>query len=533
MSELLADRLRFTGDQLSLTNRAHACVRVGVLVLGAVGAYLLGDSDRFPFQWLLFFYAFGFICSLGFIHAQAHRAAVSKPMKWVQVLANFGVIAATVNFTGGATSFFAFLFVIAILEAGLLLGQREGFIMAALATGAMIAQSMPNAMPSDGHLLLSVIYNLVVQGLAFFLTAFVSGYWTQRVNRMQQFQREILDNMNNGFLITDCHGRVTAQNKAADRILNVAEGTTLGLPVQDVLCVESGSECPILTALRAETDFTSYEFTTQTAGDASLLLGLTTSRIYDARGNFTGIISSFSDLTEMAKLREDVKRQDLMVAVGELAAELAHEIRNPVAAIRGAVDEIQDSLDFKPLAEKLAAIAVRESDHLNHIVSGFLDFARKPTMRRESFDARGLIEEVRDSLRRKFTDSLDLTIAAGFPDNNCMISGDRMQLKQVFMNIGKNAIEAMDERGTLGIVAAPNSGSVEVRFDDEGPGIEPDKVARIFEPFFTTKDSGVGMGLAVCMRIVTAHDGTIRTTSREGGGTSMSVRLPVAQVEEY
>jgi signal transduction histidine kinase len=113
-----------------------------------------------------------------------------------------------------------------------------------------------------------------------------------------------------------------------------------------------------------------------------------------------------------------------------------------------------------------------------------------------------------------------------------MLSGDRGQIKQVFLNICKNAVEAMAERGTLLITITPSAGSVEIRFDDEGPGIDPDKVARIFEPFYTTKDSGVGMGLAVCLRIVTAHDGAIRIAARPGGGASISVRLPAAPPEE-
>ena len=109
-----------------------------------------------------------------------------------------------------------------------------------------------------------------------------------------------------------------------------------------------------------------------------------------------------------------------------------------------------------------------------------------------------------------------------------MISGDPSQLKQVLMNLGSNAAEAMDFAGTLRISIANERGPVEMRFDDEGPGIEPDKIARIFEPFYTTKDSGVGMGLAVCMRIVTAHDGTIMASARKEGGTSMCVTLPGA-----
>ena len=254
-------------------------------------------------------------------------------------------------------------------------------------------------------------------------------------------------------------------------------------------------------------------------------MGLTTSPIHDAHGSLTGIIASFTDLTEMARMREELKRQDRLAAVGELSAGLAHEIRNPVAAIRGAVDELKNSISTPQIAERLAAIAIRESDHLNRIVTDFLDFARRPEIRRETFSVVDLVEEVVELLRDKYRSREGLVINAQAPPKDCRISGDRSQIKQVFMNIAKNGIEAMEERGVLGVTVLPDSTSVEVRFDDQGAGIPPDELARVFEPFYTTKASGVGMGLAVCMRIVTAHDGTIRAT-RAGGGTTITYVFP-------
>jgi two-component system sensor histidine kinase PilS (NtrC family) len=453
-------------------------------------------------------------------------------LTWAQLLVDFGVVAATVSFTGGALSLFTFLFVIVILEAGLLLGQTQGIIIATLSTAFILIQTYQLAPAKESYETLTHWYGFLVKGLGYYLTAFISGYWNLRVYRMQQFQHEILDNMSNGFLITDRHGLVIAQNKAADRILELVQGAAVGRPVQDVLRVGSGAECPVVTALRTGRHFTSYEFHARTGAEAVKLLGLTTSPIHDSHGNLTGIIASFTDLTEMAKMREELKRQDRLAAVGELSAGLAHEIRNPVAAIRGAVDELKASIDTPEIAERLAAIAIRESDHLNRIVTDFLDFARRPEVRRETFSIVELVQEVAELVRNKYRSRGGLEIRAEAPPRDCLISGDRSQIKQVFMNIAKNGIEAMEERGVLSVAVIPDSTSVEVRFDDQGAGIPPDELARIFEPFYTTKTSGVGMGLAVCMRIVTAHDGTLRATPREGGGTSISVRLPTMRDEE-
>jgi two-component system sensor histidine kinase PilS (NtrC family) len=349
---------------------------------------------------------------------------------------------------------------------------------------------------------------------------------------MQQFQREILDNMNNGFLIADLQGIVTVMNKAAERILHFDESHAVGRPVQEILRVASGEECPVLTALRSDSDFTRYEYYGLTNGNTRKLLGLSTSRVYDWRRRMTGIIASFSDLTELEHMREEIKRQDRLSVVGELAAGLAHEIRNPVAAIRGAVDELPSNMTNPTIASKLIAIAVRESDQLNSIISSFLDFARKPRMRRDVFDVVGLAQEIAEATARKYQHASELKILTQFPPFICPVSGDRSQIRQVFVNLAKNGVEAMEERGTLHIVVSSDSASVEVRFDDEGPGIDPDKVARIFEPFYTTKENGVGMGLSICLRIVTAHDGTLRAASRDGGGASLIVRLPLVRAEE-
>ena len=216
-----------------------------------------------------------------------------------------------------------------------------------------------------------------------------------------------------------------------------------------------------------------------------------------------------------------------MAVVGELAAGLAHEIRNPVAVIRGAVDEMRSSSLSRELMERLQAMALRESDHLNEIVKGFLDFSRNPSAEVEPLELRGIIDEVASLLRREYDEHDTLSIECSMPDKTYWISGNASQLKQVFVNIGKNAIEAMDYAGILSIQMSRNDeGPIQIRFDDTGPGIEPGKIEKVFEPFFTMKDSGVGMGLAVCMRIITAHNGTIRASNRAGGGCAMELRLP-------
>ena len=501
--------------------------RIGVLSFVAVGAAFMRIEEGT--QLLLALYVTGFAVGLLYLYALQTSRRVGAVQSWTQVLVDFAVVASTVAYTQGPSSFFTFIFVMVVLEAGLLLGLSQSIALASLASAFMLQQVVLYEAGARSSGSFELWYTFLAQCLAFYLTAMISGYWTQSLSRLQDFQREILDNLNSGFLITDADGNIAVQNQAARQILDLDGDQGVGQPVSEVLRVESGAECPVTTALRLGQDFTSYEFRVRTKSDESILLGLTTNCMRDPNGRITGVIASFTDLTEMNAMREELRQQDRLAVIGELAAGLAHEIRNPVAVIRGALEEWSARDKDEALQGKLEEIAIRESDHLNDIVSGFLNFARNPSLKREIIDAEAFALEISESLRREYQDCAGLRIEFGRSGRPCLVSGNATQIKQVFTNLGKNAIEAMQGKGTLRIEVSNSSGPVEIRFDDDGPGIDPDKIGRIFEPFYTTKESGVGMGLAVCLRIITAHDGTIMATSREGGGCSMKVLLPGAE----
>jgi two-component system sensor histidine kinase PilS (NtrC family) len=499
--------------------------RVLVLIIVAIGVALLTRDAGYGYIILALFAGAG-LSSSWYLFTLRRDQPVPAVLTWTQVLVDFGVVAATISFTQGQASFVTFLLVIVILEAGVLMGLVQGFVFATLASLFMFFQfilSLPVEGDALGHW-----YNYLIQAIAFFFTAFISGYWNQRISRLKQFQREILDNMNSGFLITDRKGLVIAINKAGCQILEVIEGNVAGRHVEGILRTDTGAESPVITVLKSEKDFTSYEFYAETGSNDRKLLGLTTSRLRDSYGRLTGVIASFTDLTEMARMRQELQQQDRLAVVGELSAGLAHEIRNPLASIRSAMDELRKSLDHPKMMEKLANIALRECDHLNEIVTGFLDFAREPSRRREVLDVRETMKEVLEHLHRKYQHAQQLNISLDMTEQTCLVEADNTQLRQVFLNIAQNAVEAMHEKGALRIIVQCHRGPIEIRFEDEGPGIPPDKVARIFEPFYTDKERGVGMGLAVCMRIINAHNGTIQVASLPRGGTSMSVRLPVA-----
>jgi len=452
--------------------------RILVLLVLIAGILLLAEAVEYGYV-LAGIYLAAFASSSWYFIVLRREGSVSAVLTWTQMVVDFGVVIATISFTRGEESFFTFLLVVVILEAGVLLSLAQGFVFATFASAFMFFQFAVTTV--EPAALLAHWYNYLIQVIAFFFTAFISGYWNQRLSRLKQFQRDILDNMNSGFLITDRKGIIIAINKAACEILGLVERDMAGRHVDGVLQPSSGAECPVTTAIRSDTDFSSYEFYCDTAEGESILLGLTTNRIRDEHSRLNGIIAAFIDLTEMSKMRQELQQQDRLAVVGELSAGLAHEIRNPVASIRAAMEALKDTPDDPKMARRLAAIAVRESDHLNHIVQGFLDFARDPSRKRQAVDLCEIVNDVFAHVKRKYDRSERLTISLEKPAGPCVVQCDQTQLWQVFLNLAQNGIEAMKEDGRLLIQLVDKTGPYEVRFEDEGPGIPPDKVSRIFE----------------------------------------------------
>lgn len=508
--------------------RSFAFARIGVLLFIALGTLLLSEGMETIYLFIL--HALAFVINYVYLWKLKTHKTNGIALTWTQVLVDFCVVALVVAQTEGSSSFFSFVFVVAVLEAGILLGFAQGVIVATMAMVFMFIQTWYSPLGARYPNAYELWYYYTIQAMLFYLTAFISGYWNSRLHSLREFQNEILDNLNNGFIITNADGYIVLNNRAAQDILGL--NSTVGMSVDEVMQPLSGEECPVMIALRTRQDYTSYEFRLQHPNRGSIIVGLTTNLLSTYEGELSGIIVSFTDLTEITAMRQELRRHDRMAVIGELAAGLAHEIRNPVAIIRGAVDEMSASAQSPELLNRLTGMALKESDHLNDIVSGFLNFARDPSTEQTPVELKEIITEVIDLLNREYIDEKDLNISFVGMNKEYWVSGDAPQLKQVFVNIGKNAVEAMECVGQI-IISAQQEGNgpISVNFMDNGSGIEPDDIEKVFEPFYTQKDSGVGMGLAVCMRIITAHNGTIRASNRLGGGCSMNVQFPPLRVE--
>ena len=251
----------------------------------------------------------------------------------------------------------------------------------------------------------------------------------------------------------------------------------------------------------------------------------------------------FQDLTKIRAIEEEMKKKEKLASIGELAASMAHEIRNPLAALSGSMQVLNRELKLEDENRRLMEIALKEAERLNMIITTFLKYARPMPLNKKRCSLHDLLEDTLSLLRNSPDYRNDISLATSFTKGKVWIMMDPDQIKQVFWNVVLNAIEAMPQGGQLAIETRklktvnrfvnqrPGSSIVEVRFTDTGVGITPEEMERIFYPFFTTKQKGSGLGLSIVHRIIEEHGGRILVESKPGQGTAMVFQLPVEKTE--
>ena len=276
--------------------------------------------------------------------------------------------------------------------------------------------------------------------------------------------------------------------------------------------------------------------------DGDLVERLRDERLRNAFGiddidQFRTLAAQIAITLENSRVYERMKERDRLAALGEMAAGLAHEIRNPLGAIKGAA-QLLVGPDGRPIGDtsesvEFIGIIVDEVNRLNRVVSQFLDYARPYKGELSEIDVGEVVKKTLALLEQEAAGkvAIDATFAEGLPQ----VRADAEQLRQVFLNLGLNAIQAMTDGGRLSVSTAKRPGrrgapaSVEIRFRDTGPGIPRERLRNLFIPFFTTKEKGTGLGLPISQRIVTQHGGTIEVRSEPGKGSTFTVLLPVAE----
>ncbi|HXV74976.1 MAG TPA: protoglobin domain-containing protein [Candidatus Polarisedimenticolaceae bacterium] len=223
--------------------------------------------------------------------------------------------------------------------------------------------------------------------------------------------------------------------------------------------------------------------------------------------------------------RKELSRSEQLAAVGELAASIAHEVRNPLAGMKGALQVLRGELAVKPQNLEVVDELLAQIARLEDLVKDLLTFARPSSVSIRQFE----LQEVLDRLLRMYKDEADaarITIDRNYAPDSRWVSADPLQMEQVFFNLIHNAFQAMEDGGRLTVSTTKNAGGVVIRFRDTGKGIVPGDLTRIFQPFFTTKHRGSGLGLPIVKKIIDAHGGTIEVSSKPGQGTVATITLP-------
>jgi PAS domain S-box-containing protein len=345
---------------------------------------------------------------------------------------------------------------------------------------------------------------------------------------------DILESISSGVMNFDRAGRITYANRAAREIFSLKPGEALGRDAADVFCGEVRIINLIREALDEQRVRSRVELPVRLGGRREVWLGISTSLLRDAAGAVDGATFILSDITEVRRLQEEVATKERLAALGEMSAGIAHELRNSVGTILGFARLLECQLDPRPGrgAEPLGDI-VRECKSMEGVLQQFLDFTKPAGLMPESVSVPEIVGEALRLLESRIADagvSLECNSEPTLPP----VMGDPLRLRQAFTNVAQNAIEAMAEGDRLVVSCYQRQATdrVTVRFADTGVGIAPENLERIFNPFFTLKDDGVGLGLSLVHKIVSAHGGEIHVESELGRGTTVVILLPVEGREE-
>jgi two-component system sensor histidine kinase PilS (NtrC family) len=336
----------------------------------------------------------------------------------------------------------------------------------------------------------------------------------------------VIDSLVSGLVTADAHWRVLTYNRAASTITGVPPEAALGRDAREVLALPPMFSEPVTPAEPSRGRRADYPYAT---GDGRTIdLGVTAARLQFPDGT-AGHLFTFQDVTDVKRLERDAGRRERLAAVGEMAAGIAHEIRNPLASMSGSMQVLRSELSLNGEQAELMDIVLRESDRLNRTIRSFLAYARpnRPTLGR--VDLRQVVTDTARLLQNGDEVHPGHGVEVELPPHPVWCETDENQVRQVLWNLATNGLRAMSTGGRLRLAVSESAaGGVEIQVQDQGCGIAPADFERIFQPFQGTFERGTGLGLATVHRIVNELRGTIRVTSAVGEGTTMCVRLPPA-----
>jgi two-component system, NtrC family, sensor histidine kinase PilS len=464
----------------------------------------------------------------------------------VQFFADVLLVTWLVWITGAVHSPYNALYIVVISIASLFIGPRGALITAigsaaAFNTCALLLLNgvVPLANVPTEESLANVVQTMGLADISFLVVGLLSAKLAERQLHSVQLEEatrsladlralheRIVESIRSGLITTDLNGLIYTFNAAAEEITGYQAEDVRG---QNASMFFGDIHRQIADSMNAATTgkvSPRFETDCLTESGFMLRLGFSIAPLFAESGEVSGLVITFQDLTDVRVMEETARRQDRLAAVGRLAASIAHEIRNPLAAMRGSIQMLRSELDAESDQAQLMEIILRESDRLNKIVADYLNYARPRPTELKEIDVCALVRETFALLRNSPEISDGHTLKEDLPVKALMVKGDAEQLKQVCWNVARNAVKAMPDGGEFRISAARTEGDrVNMTFTDNGYGMTPEQVERLFEPF-TSTTGGTGLGLSIVYQIIRDHNGTINVRSRQGEGTTITIELP-------
>jgi two-component system, NtrC family, sensor histidine kinase PilS len=484
------------------------------------------------------------------LYTVVQRTTLRPAFLYTQSLFDLAVVTAIVHVTGGGSSQFAALYILVIAAASLLLPFPGGLVIAALGcvlyfTDVLLTPGM--------HLDLGVWLQLGV----FSAVALGSGYIAARLRQAgagtEQLAAElvkvrlqaadILRNIRSGIVTVDASGGLVYANPAASQLLGLRLESHIGSRVIETIAESAPELARALHRAAQDGTRTSRAEGTITVRDRRFPVGLnTTTSEGDAGGAPATATAIFQDISDQKRLDSLHARAERLEAVAELSASLAHEIKNPLASIRSAVEQLARSPRTTTDERTLADLIVRESDRLSRLLSEFLDFARVRVAQVEPVDLSAVARGAANLASAHPDKPFNVEVLCNGTSEGMIVEGDEDLLHRAVFNLALNAVQASPQGGRVRVELAPLSmdqvpagvsfdrGGVALRVSDDGPGIPAEIRDRLFDPFFTTKPGGSGLGLSIVHRAIEAHAGFVFVDS-DDRGTRVTVLLPSHQSE--
>jgi len=463
-----------------------------------------------------------------------------------------------VYLTGGIESPFSPFYMITLMAASVILGRKGGVLTASMASvlfGLLVDLQYFRLLPETGAGTYSnrqTLYFLFLNVVGFLTVAYLGGELAEKLSttrerlkekaaglaELQAFHEHVVQSMSTGLMTTRLSGVITSFNRAAEEMMGYRFGEVREKPWWEIFGAPElkeliSTEKPLMEPFR-------FDRECRRKDGGRLVLGMTVSPLKNEEGQQIGGVWIFQDLTRIRKMELEIEHRKRLATIGEMAAGMAHEIRNPLASLSGSMQVLSRDprLDDEE-SHRLMEIALQETERLNGIITAFLLYARPSPLNKKQWDINQLVMDTLSLLQngKEYHDNIDIQSNLSLGPLEAVVDAD--QIRQVFWNLSINACQAMPKGGRLLVTTRPvamhsdkkslETAWVEVAFSDSGHGIDKEHMDKIFYPFFTTKDRGSGLGLSIVHRVIETHQGRVHVESQLGKGTRFIVLLPVGE----